>query len=188
MKVRISLILAVALAGPALAQTVVSHGVGLSHDCYLYARTARDARSGVETCNKALSDEPLTAKDRAATHDNRGVMLDALGKTDEAAADFQRAIALDPSLGDPHVNMGSVLIKQRRYAEALDSINKGLALGMSFPHVGYYDRALAEEMLGQYKEAYYDFKKVLELQPGYPGAEERLKDFIVTTKPAGGTS
>jgi len=184
MKVRIALILAAALTAPASAQTVVSHGAGLSHDCYMMARTGRSPRDGVETCSQTLKEEALTAKDKAATYDNRGVMLDALGRTDEAADDFQRAIVLDPSLGDPHVNMGSILIKRRQYADALDSINEGLALGMSFPHVGYYDRAIAEEMLGRFKEAYYDYKKVLELQPGYAGAEERLKDFIVTTKPA----
>lgn len=188
MKVRIAFLLTGALVGPAMAQAIVSHGVGLSHDCYMMARTGRDARGGVETCSQALKDEPLTAKDKAATHDNRGVMLDALGRTDEAAEDFQRSMTLDPSLGDPHVNMGSILIKRRQYVEALDNINKGLALGMSFPHVGYYDRAVAEEMLGRFKEAYYDYKKVLELQPGYSLAEERLKDFTVTTKPAGGST
>jgi hypothetical protein len=55
---------------------------------------------------------------------------------------------------------------------------------MSFPHIGYYDRAIAEEMSGSYKEAYHDFKKVLEIEPDYGPAAERLKDFIVTTVPA----
>lgn len=186
MKVRI-LLLAAALASPAGAQTVVSHGVGLSHDCYMMARTGRDPRGGVETCSQALKDEPLTPKDKAATYDNRGVMLDVLGRTDEAQSDFYQAIRLDPTLGDPHVNLGSMLIKKRKFTEALESINTGLNLGMSFPHIGYYDRAVAEEMLGRFKEAYYDYKKVLELSPGYALAEERLKDFVVTTRPAGNT-
>jgi hypothetical protein len=39
-------------------------------------------------------------------------------------------------------------------------------------------------MLGRYKEAYYDYKKVLELEPNFAMASERLKDFVVTRVPA----
>ena len=174
-------LLALSSAG---AQTLVTMGKGYAHDCFVYAKAGTDPFDGVEVCNQALKDEVLTTKDRAATYDNRGVMLDVLGKTEKAADDFHMASALNESLGDPHVNLGSMLIKERRYADALAEINKGLDLGMSFPHIGYYDRAIAEEMSGSYKEAYYDFKKVLEIEPNYGPAAERLKDFIVTTVPA----
>jgi tetratricopeptide (TPR) repeat protein len=170
--------------GPAGAQTIVTLGKGYAHDCFVYAKSGVDPFDGVEVCNHALKEEPLITKDRAATFDNRGVMLDQLGRTDKAAEDFHMSISLNESLGDPHVNLGSMLIKERRYADALDEINKGLELGMSFPHIGYYDRAIAEEMTGSYKEAYYDYKKVLEIEPDYAPATERLKDFIVTTVPA----
>jgi tetratricopeptide (TPR) repeat protein len=170
-----------ALATGASAQTIVTRGVGLAHDCYIYAKAGTDPHAGVETCNEAIKREMLTLKDQAATHDNRGVMLDALGRVDEAAEDFNIAIRMDPKLGDPYVNLGSMLIKKKQYEAALDHINKGLDLGMSFPHVGYYDRAIAEQMMGRYKEAYFDYKKVLELVPDYQAATERLKDFTVTT-------
>jgi len=184
MRVRTVLFLAAELTAVGVganAQTIVSRGVGLSHECYVYAKAATDAHAGVDVCNEALKREMLTAKDKAATHDNRGVMLDAMGRVDEAAEDFNTAIRLDPGLGDPHVNLGSMLIKKQQYEAALAHINKGLDLGMSFPHIGYYDRAIAEQMMGRYKEAYYDYKKVLELEPNYQAASERLKDFTVTT-------
>jgi tetratricopeptide (TPR) repeat protein len=171
-------------SGPVGAQTIVTLGKGYAHDCFIYAKAGTDPFDGVEVCNQALKDEVLTTKDRAATYDNRGVMLDLLGKTEKAADDFHMASALNESLGDPHVNLGSMMIKERRYSDALTEINKGLQLGMSFPHIGYYDRAIAEEMTGSYKEAYYDYKKVLEIEPDYAPATERLKDFIVTTTPA----
>jgi len=169
---------------PAGAQTIVTLGKGYAHDCFVYAKAGTDPFDGVGVCDMALKEEVLTTKDRAATFDNRGVMLDMLGKTDKAADDFHMASSLNEALGDPHVNLGSMLIKQRRYSDALAEINKGLDLGMSFPHIGYYDRAIAEEMMGSYKASYYDFKKVLEIEPNYGPATERLKDFIVTTVPA----
>ena len=177
-----------ALGLPAQSQTIVSRGVGLAHDCYIYALIGRDPRGGVDVCNESLKVELLGRKDRAATRDNRGVMLDLLGRADEAEADFTAAIALDPSLGDPFVNLGSMQIKKRQYDQALDNINKGLALGMGFPHIGYYDRAVAEELSGRYREAYYDYKKALELKPDFDKAAERLKDFTVIRKPVPGPS
>ena len=187
MKVRLVTILVLA-AAPALiqdafAQTVVSRGIGLAHDCFILAKTGHDPRDGVYTCDQALREEMLSQKDRAATHDNRGVMLDQLGKSEAALDDFNAAIRLDPSLGDPHVNLGSMMIKARKLDEALVHINKGLDLGMSFPHIGYYDRAVAEQLMGRYKDAYYDYKKVLELEPEFKQASERLKDFTVVRKP-----
>jgi tetratricopeptide (TPR) repeat protein len=186
MRVRIALFAATgiaALTAGAQAQTIVTHGVGLAHDCYIYAKAGNDPRSGIEVCNEALKREMLITKDRAATHDNRGVILDTMGRVDEAADDFNAAIRLDPKLGDPYVNLGSMLIKKQQYEAALDHINKGLDLGLNFPHIGYYDRAVAEQLMGRYKEAYYDYKKVLELEPNYQAATERLKDFTVTTVP-----
>jgi tetratricopeptide (TPR) repeat protein len=177
-------LLAAAAMAPAQAQTIVSMGKGLAHDCFAYAKAGVDPYDGVEICNQSIDNETLTVKDRAATYDNRGVMLDALGRLEKATADFRQSMALDPKLGDPYVNLGSVLIKQKRYDEALESINKGLALGMSFPHIGYYDRAVAYQLLGRYKEAYYDYKKTLELEPNFTQASERLKDFTVTRTPA----
>jgi len=173
-----------AVAAPAQAQTIVSMGKGLAHDCFAYAKAGVDPYDGVQICNQAIDNEPLTVKDRAATFDNRGVMLDMLGRLEKASADFQQSMALDPKLGDPYVNLGSVLIKEKRYDEALESINKGIELGMSFPHIGYYDRAVAYQLLGRFKEAYYDYKKTLELEPNFTQASERLKDFVVTRTPA----
>jgi tetratricopeptide (TPR) repeat protein len=173
-----------AVAAPAQAQTIVSMGKGLAHDCFAYAKAGVDPYDGVQICNQSIDNEPLTIKDRAATYDNRGVMLDQLGRIEKASQDFQQSMALDPKLGDPYVNLGSVLIKQKRYDEALASINKGLELGVSFPHIGYYDRAVAYQLLGRFKEAYYDYKKTLELEPNFTQASERLKDFTVTRTPA----
>ena len=192
MKVRFLLLAAGLLTAAALAsaqaQVVITLGSGLAHDCFLHAKSGADLQDGVRVCNLALDHDPLSKKDRAGTFDNRGVLLDLLGRTAEAADDFNAAIALDPTLGDPYVNLGAMLIKKGQHQEALVQINRGIELGMAFPHIGYYDRAVAEQMLGQFKEAYYDYKKVLELEPNFAMASERLKDFVVTRVPAKPTS
>jgi tetratricopeptide (TPR) repeat protein len=171
----------VATGATVQAQTVLTVGSGLGHDCFVHAKTGNNLREGVVICNQALDHDVLTKKDRAGTYDNRGVILDMLGRTEEAAADFNQSIALDSTLGDPYVNLGAMLIKKGQHEEALNHINKGIDLGMAFIHIGYYDRAVAEQMLGRFKEAYYDYKKALELEPDFKMASDRLKDFTVTT-------
>ena len=185
MKVQILVLTASLLAvSAAQGQTVISVGSGQAHDCFVHAKAGLQLREGVIICAAALEQDLLMKKDRAGTYDNRGVILDMLGRTDEAASDFHTAIALEPGLGDAYVNLGSMLIKKGEHQAALDQINTGLELGMSYPHIGYYDRAVAEQMLGRYKDAYYDYKKVLELEPNFVMASERLKDFVVIHTPA----
>jgi tetratricopeptide (TPR) repeat protein len=183
MKVGIFVLATALVSTCAQAQTIVSRDIGFAHDCFVYAKAGTDPTDGVEVCNQAILRDALSRKDRAATYDNRGVMLDQMSKTEKAALDFHTAIALDPNLGDPYVNLGSMLIKQNQYPEALEQINKGIDLGVSFPQIGYYDRAVVQQLMGHYKEAYYDYKKALELAPNFTQASERLKDFVVTRIP-----
>ncbi len=173
----------VALGATAQAQVIVTLGSGRAHDCFVHAKTGDQPRQGLAVCNVALAYDALDRKNRAGTYDNRGVVLNMLGRTEEARADFNKAIELDPNLGDAYVNLGAMLIKQGRHEEALGQINKGIDLGMAFVHIGYYNRAVAEQILGRYKEAYYDYKKVLEIEPNFKLASERLKDFTVTRTP-----
>ena len=183
MKKLIMLLFVTAVASTgAQAQIVVSEGSGPSQDCYLHARFGFDAVGGVQVCALALQ-QVLKISDRAATYDNRGVILNRQGRSDAAGQDFARAIALQPDLGDAYINIGSILIKKQSYEEALLQINKGLQLGVSSPQIGYYDRALALQLLGRFKEAYFDYKKALEIEPGFTLASDRLKDFVVTPIP-----
>jgi tetratricopeptide (TPR) repeat protein len=181
----LALLLGLTIAGVASAQgqVVVSMNSGAAQDCYIHARFGFNPADGLKSCTIALG-QALGRSDRAATYDNRGIILNGQGRFTEAGADFDRAIALQPDLGDAYINIGSILIRQKSYEEALVQINKGMTLGASLPHIGYYDRALALELLGRYKEAYYDYKKALELEPNFTLASERLKDFTVTTAPA----
>src|SRR4029078_12880857 len=121
MKVRIIAALLTAgfmAAAPAQAQVVVTLGTGQAHDCFLHAKAGVNLQSGVRTCTGALERDVLNRRDRAGTYDNRGVLLDMLGRTQEAADDFNASIALDPTLGDPYVNLGAMLIKKGQTNEA----------------------------------------------------------------------
>jgi len=167
-------------AAPADAFVVVM-GNSLAHDCFLLAKARVNTEEGLATCDSALTDSALTRHDRAATFVNRGAIKQDRGYYESAMGDFEAGIALEPDLGDAYVDRGAALIRLQRYDDAIADINHGMQLGTSYPHIGYYDRAVAEELKGQYKEAYYDFKHVLELEPNFTMASDQLKNFVVTT-------
>ncbi len=167
-------------AAPAQAAVVVI-GAGWAYDCYITAKTNVDLDKGLIACNTALQQENLTNRERAGTMVNRGVIEMGLHRPDAAMADYNNGIAIQPDLGDAYVDRGAALINAKRYDEALIDINKGIGFGVTYPHLGYFNRAVAEEMLGQWKESYYDFKKVLELEPKFTQASDQLKNFTVTT-------
>jgi predicted O-linked N-acetylglucosamine transferase (SPINDLY family) len=64
----------------------------------------------------------------AAAHNNRGTALAALGRLDEAAAAYERAVALTPDYVDALVNRGNTLKDLDRLDEALACYNKAIAL------------------------------------------------------------
>ena len=47
--------------------------------------------------------------DIASYHSNLGVILQALGRLDEAVASYGRAVALNPDLAEAHNNVGTIL-------------------------------------------------------------------------------
>jgi tetratricopeptide (TPR) repeat protein len=177
------------LAAPALAQARLSLAgeSTLAYKCYVAAvvsaKQARVRRNDPDNCNAAL-DGPLSQKDRAATYDNRGVIYEIQQLYPAALSDFNASIGLNEGLGDAWLNRGVVLIHMNRAEDALADIQQGIARGISLPGVGYFDRGVAEAMLGRVKEAYEDFKRALAEDPNFTAAADALKNFSVV--PAGG--
>ncbi len=170
------------VSAPAHAMVAVL-GSGLAHDCFVAAKAGVDPHGGIATCTEALQEEALDRHNRAGTYINRGVMEVMLGLQQEAMADYEAGLKLEPGLGDGHVDRGAVLIALKRYDEAMVEINKGIDLGLTYEHIGYYDRGVAEFDLGRITESYYDFKKASEIAPDFLPAQEQLKNFVVTRRP-----
>lgn len=172
--------------GSAAEAAVAVLGNRLAYSCYRAAEFGLAPREGEQTCTIALDNEALSVRDRAATFINRGVLRSNLHRPALALADYDHAISYaryleEPDLGVAYVNRSSVLNAMGRFAEALESVNKGLGLKTRRPEIGYYNRALAYEGLGDVKAAYYDYKQALALKPDFSEAAEELKRFHVTT-------
>jgi tetratricopeptide (TPR) repeat protein len=164
------------------AVTVI--GQGPAHDCYVAAERDFGAMASEDLCTMALYDTMISLRDRAATLVNRGVIRTRLGRLEAALLDNDQAIAIgehmsSSDLGIAYVNRASILNGLGRHKEAVESANKGIGLGAGNVVVGYYARAVAEEMLGDVVGAYHDYKQALVLKPDFTPAVNQLTRFRV---------
>jgi tetratricopeptide (TPR) repeat protein len=184
MRLTLAIFAVAALAGGGAQGAVEVLGDGPARMCFLAANGEGFAASGVEVCSKALRTD-LTHDDRAATYINRGVVELNARDYDAAVSDFDQGIGVKPQMGEGYLNRGATYIALNRFREALDDIDKGLALGISKPHIGYYDRAIAHEGLGDARAAFDDYTRAHELAPDFTRASDQLKRFKVIEKPDG---
>ena len=171
------------LSGAAQAATEVL-GDGPARLCFLSANEGRNAGGDIAICDSALVTD-LTTRDRAATFINRGVIRLSLNQYDAANDDFSTGIRLLPDMGEGYLNRGAAYIAQKRFSEALADIEKGMSLGVSKPYIGYYDRGIANEALGNLRAAYDDYRQAVALEPEFTRAAKQLERFKLIDKPNG---
>ncbi|KSB88441.1 hypothetical protein AS593_05140 [Caulobacter vibrioides] len=156
---------------------LVIGGGGMAKDCSEAVIRGRSDEDTMRLCNSALEAETLSMGDRARTLVNRGVIQLRRQAYVEARADFDAAGRIEPKLGEVYVNRGAALVAEDRFAEGRSEIDRGLALGVKQPERAYFNRALANENLGDVKAAYYDFQRAAELDPKWTAPKEELARF-----------
>jgi len=167
----------IAAALPAKAVVLVVGG-GAGAQCYSTAEFG-DPFEAFDICTKALANQEMSVRDRAATYINRSVIRLRVHDYSGAITDCDLSIARYPSLGEAFVNRGAALINLNKPQEALEALNKAIELGLDKVHLAYYNRGLAREKLNDSSGAYNDYKKALELDPTFTLAAEELKRFSV---------
>ena len=166
---RPSLAIALLLAGTAATAqaSILVVGGNMARSCYLAAESRNLGHDALETCNRALSDEPLTQEDRVATYVNRGIIYFRKAAVAQATADFDRALELDPTEPDAWLNKAVLLVQYGHSAEAMPMVEMAIDLKTRRPAVAYYIRALIHEDRGNLRAAYNDFQHAKALEPNW---------------------
>lgn len=177
--------LAAVVMAPQSQAAVTVFGGGLARSCYEAVEYSKvTASKAVEICDLALEQEMLSRRDRAATLTNRGILYMREGRHERALADYAKSIRLMPELLESKVNLGAALYGLGRYQEALAALNEGLNTdSVDARAVGFYNRALCHERLGDLQAAYDDFQRALDAYPGFELAQKQLQRFTVVTVP-----
>ena len=149
-------LLAGAMGAALPAQAAVTMlGGGMGRECYVAAELKRDYRSSIDVCTRALTEESLSRRDRAATLVNRGIIFMHAREMERAIADYRAAIRTAPNLAEAHVNYGIALLhKGGADRESIAALTRGLAMNPSRPEVAFFTRAVAHELVGNLRAAY----------------------------------
>jgi predicted O-linked N-acetylglucosamine transferase (SPINDLY family) len=115
----------------------------------------------------AYFDAALKQKSKfAEAHNNRGAVLAALGRHEEAVACFHKALALKADYADAHYNLGSSLRVLGRYDEALVSLDRALLLRPDYVKA-LNNRGAVLEGINRLPEALACYDRALALAPGF---------------------
>jgi len=158
---------------------VLSVGGPLSQNCYEAALSGDTRDQGVAACTRALTEEPLATRDRAATLVNRGILEMTRGKDAVADADFDSALRVDESLPDAWLNKGFLRLRRGDGRAALPLLQSGIDRGARRQALAIFARGVAYEQMGNFQSAYADLRRAQELEPRWSMPGEYLADFKV---------
>ena len=169
---------ATALMAETASAQVFIIGEGLGVECYQEAkRNTSNFRIAEDICTRALREQAMTRKNRAATYVNRGVLRMRAGKYAESLGDYNEALKLQPELPEAFLNKGAALIYSKDFSSALSPLDRAIELESTDLFAAHYNRAIARENIGNINGAYDDFQTALELKPGWDLAERQLTRF-----------
>jgi tetratricopeptide (TPR) repeat protein len=173
---------AAAIAIPASAAVTVI-GNSSARLCYEAADSRLSpSRATLSRCDEALEGENLSLSryEVVATHVNRGILKLRLGDVDEAIADFDRAIALDPDQAEAYLNKGMAALRlPNGWEQAVPLFDTAIAKQTRRPAIAYYGRGVAHELAGNLKGAYYDYRQASLLEPKWREPQTELARFTV---------
>ena len=129
--------------------------------------------------NRALQEYQLALKyasdvrEAAQTHNNLGVLLNELGRKDEATAEFTAAIALNPDEQNSFIGRGLIEHDEGRLDAALQDFSRAAQIAPS-PLAFYWEGRVLEDK-GQLKAAAEAYRSALKLSPDLSDAQARLE-------------
>ena len=94
----------------------------------------------------------------------RGSVYGEAGQTDQALADFTKAISLDPNYAQAYANRGLVYRKSNQLDLALADFNKALSIDPNYAPA-YVGRGSVYSQQGRHEQALADFNKAIALKP-----------------------
>ena len=106
-------------------------------------------------------------------HNNLGRSFPQKKRMDEAIAQYQKALQINPDNADAHINLASALGQQGRVDEAIAHCQKALQIN---PHSAGAHKILGNALLqlGNVDEAIAQYQKALQINPDYPEAYNNL--------------
>lgn len=144
----------------------------------------RLVQEGLDRLNRELPADKHRLYRSVLVH-NRGKVYAALGRLDDALADFSRVIEMDPNYPDYYFDRADIRRKLGDPVGALADYNTAITLTPPFYEL-HYNRADLRAELGDFVGAITDLSYVVELEPDQLDARINLVDLLLDTNDMAG--
>jgi tetratricopeptide (TPR) repeat protein len=151
----------IGLAASALATAALAQWKSDLDAC---SRDALSPQERIEICTKASQAKDLPAPDRATAYNNLGAAWKAKGDLDQAIANYDHAIALDPLLANAYNNRGAALGAKGDLDAAMHDFDHAIKLDARLA-LAYENRSLALQSRGDLDGAIKDLDEAIKLDP-----------------------
>ncbi len=106
-------------------------------------------------------------------HYNLGVVLAGCGRTDEAIAEYQKAMQINPNDAKPYNNLGVIAYRRGQRNEAEAQLRKALEINPRYAQA-HFNLGIALAGRGQTDEAIGHYEAALEIEPNHVEAHNSL--------------
>ncbi|MBI2091291.1 MAG: tetratricopeptide repeat protein [Deltaproteobacteria bacterium] len=125
-----------------------------------------------------LYKESIALYPTADAHTYLGWTYSFQGRIDEAIAECERAISIDPDFGNPYNDIGVYLMQQQKLDEAIPWLEKAKRASRYEPrHFPYLNLGRIYAAKGMIKKALEEFREALKLNPGDTMATQAIADL-----------
>ena len=124
-----------------------------------------DMKRADELTSRALALDP----DNAVAHHMKGNILQSEGRTEEAVAEHERALAIDPSLADTVANLGVDYLYLGQSEKSMEYFDKAIRMSARDPSLLYWYglKAWANFGLKNYDQAIDWARRAIAINPNY---------------------
>ena len=164
--------LALALAAPpALAQTQEQHD-------WCFSPTATDDQT-IDGCTALIQGGHQTPTNQASAYDNRAYAYRNKGLPDQAIADENQALAINPNDANSYDIRGSAYDDKGLYDQAIADYNRSIALRPDNAGA-YFNRGDTYAKMGRRDAAAADYRMALKIDPTQQKALDGLQRLGLT--------
>ena len=156
----------------ALAQ--VDRKLGNSEEAQQELALHAQNKTVVPPVDDSLRDEMRKLDKGAAAHLERGVQLEQVGRLEDAIAETEEALRLNPELVKAHINLLVLYGRVGNLEKAEEHYQTAVKLNPTqFPDA-YYDHGVLMMREGKLEQAEKSFRAALEIDPSYADAHNNL--------------
>ena len=168
-----------ALADDANALKGNNPGIRCARAAEAASRSGTVSAAASLACQQAVGWAHFVKDEMGPALSNNGVLHLIRGEYQAAVTDFNAALREGADQVSVLNDRGFAQAAQHNYQAAAEDYTAALAKATANQERIYFNRAMAEEDLGNLKAAYLDYRKAAELAPGWEKAAKELARFKV---------